>query len=40
MGIDATAAAESIRFSFGRDDDVATGVDAAGIVSGVIEDLS
>jgi cysteine desulfurase len=40
MGIGATAAAESIRFSFGRDDDVTTGAEAARIVSGVIEDLS
>ena len=40
MGIGATAAAESIRFSFGRDDNAATGADAARIVSGVIEDLS
>ena len=40
MGIGATAAAESIRFSFGRDDDAATGAEAAGIVTGVIEDLS
>jgi cysteine desulfurase len=40
MGIDGTAAAESIRFSFGRDDDAATGAEAAVIVSGVVEDLS
>ncbi len=40
MGIDGAAAAESIRFSFGRDDDAATGAEAARIVSGVIEDLS
>jgi len=40
MGVDDTAASESIRFSFGRDDDAATGAEAARIVSGVVEDLS
>ena len=39
MGIDGTAASESVRFSFGRDDDAATGAEAARIVSGVVEDL-
>ena len=40
MGVDSTTASESIRFSFGRDDDAATGAEAARIVSGVVEDLS
>jgi cysteine sulfinate desulfinase/cysteine desulfurase-like protein len=40
MGFDTRAASESIRFSFGRDDDGATGATAAMIVSGVVEDLS
>lgn len=40
MGIDNTAASESVRFSFGRADDAATGAEAARIVSGVVEDLS
>ncbi|MEA2023224.1 MAG: cysteine desulfurase family protein [Actinomycetota bacterium] len=40
MGIGDTAAAESIRFSFGRDDDAAIGAEAALVVSNVIEDLS
>ncbi len=40
MGVDDTAASESIRFSFGRDDDAAMGAEAARIVSGVVEDLS
>ncbi len=40
MGVDDTAASESVRFSFGRDDDAATGAEAARIVSGVVEDLS
>ncbi len=40
MGIDGTAASESVRFSFGRDDDAETGAEAARIVSGVVEDLS
>ncbi len=39
MGIDGTAASESVRFSFGRDDDAETGAEAARIVSGVVEDL-
>ena len=40
MGIAPVAASESVRFSFGRDDDAATGAAAAQIVSGVIESLS
>jgi len=40
MGIEPRAASESIRFSFGRDDDESTGTEAARIVSGVVEDLS
>ncbi len=40
MGVNDTAASESIRFSFGRDDDAATGAEAARIVSDVVEDLS
>ncbi|MFV9672387.1 MAG: cysteine desulfurase family protein [Acidimicrobiia bacterium] len=40
MGVDSTAASESVRFSFGRNDDAATGAEAARIVSGVVEDLS
>ena len=40
MGVDSRAASESIRFSFGRGDDAATGAEAATIVSGVVEDLS
>ena len=40
MGIEPIAASESIRFSFGRDDDESTGVEAARIVAGVVEDLS
>jgi len=40
MGVDDTAASESIRFSFGRDDDAETGAKAARIVSSVVEDLS
>jgi cysteine desulfurase len=40
MGIEPVAASESIRFSFGRDDDVATGAAAARIVAEVVEDLS
>ena len=40
MGIDPVAASESIRFSFGRDDDESTGATAAQIVSDVVEDLS
>lgn len=40
MGVGSTEASESIRFSFGRDDDAATGAEAARIVSGVVEDLS
>lgn len=40
MGFDDTAASESIRFSFGRDDDAAIGAEAALVVSDVIEDLS
>lgn len=37
MGVDPKAASESIRFSFGRDDDESTGADAARIVVGVVE---
>lgn len=40
MGVDPVAASESVRFSFGRDDDASTGATAARIVSGVVEDLS
>ena len=40
MGVDPVAASESIRFSFGRDDDASTGAAAAEIVAGVVEDLS
>ncbi|MEA2009189.1 MAG: aminotransferase class V-fold PLP-dependent enzyme, partial [Actinomycetota bacterium] len=40
MGVDDTAASESIRFSFGRDDDAGTGSLAARIVSEVVEELS
>ena len=40
MGIEPVAASESIRFSFGRDDDASTGAAAAQIVSDVVEDLS
>lgn len=40
MGVDDTAASESIRFSFGRDDDAGIGSLAAGIVSEVVEELS
>ena len=40
MGIEPVAASESIRFSFGRDDDASTGATAAQIVSDVVEDLS
>lgn len=40
MGVDDTAASESIRFSFGRDDDAGTGRLAARIVSEVVEELS
>lgn len=40
MGIDPVAASESIRFSFGRDDDASTGAVAARIVGDVIEALS
>lgn len=40
MGIDDASASESIRFSFGRDDDAATGAEAARIVSSVVEDLA
>lgn len=40
MGVDDTAASESIRFSFGRDDDAETGAEAARIVSSVVEDLT
>ena len=40
MGIEPVAASESIRFSFGRDDDESTGAEAARIVSDVVEDLS
>jgi cysteine desulfurase len=40
MGVNDTAASESIRFSFGRDDDATTGAEAARIVSDVAEDLS
>ena len=39
MGVDGTAASESIRFSFGRNDDADTGAEAARIVSNVVEDL-
>lgn len=37
MGITPAAAAESIRFSFGRDDDESTGAAAADVVAGVVE---
>ena len=40
MGMEPVAASESIRFSFGRDDDESTGAEAARIVSDVVEDLS
>ncbi|MEA3511789.1 MAG: cysteine desulfurase family protein [Actinomycetota bacterium] len=40
MGIDNKKASESVRFSFGRDDDAGTGTEAARIVSRVVEDLS
>jgi cysteine desulfurase len=40
MCVDGATAAESIRFSFGRDDDAATGAEAARVVSAVVEDLS
>ncbi len=40
MGVGNTAASESVRFSFGRDDDAETGAEAARIVTGVVEDLS
>ena len=40
MGVDGATAAESIRFSFGRDDDAETGAEAARVVSAVVEDLS
>ena len=40
MGMTPAAASESIRFSFGRDDDESTGAEAAQIVAGVVEDLS
>jgi cysteine desulfurase len=40
MGMTPVAASESIRFSFGRDDDESTGAEAAQIVASVVEDLS
>lgn len=40
MGIEPAAAAESIRFSFGRDDDEATGAIAAATVGDVVEGLA
>jgi cysteine desulfurase len=40
MGVEPTAASESVRFSFGRDDDASTGAAAAQVVSGVVEGLS
>jgi cysteine desulfurase len=40
MGIEPDAASESIRFSFGRDDDETTGAMAADIVAGVVEALA
>jgi len=40
MGVEPVAASESVRFSFGRDDDESTGAAAARIVSNVVEDLS
>jgi len=40
MGIEPAAAAESIRFSFGRDDDESTGAIAAATVAGVVEGLA
>jgi cysteine desulfurase len=40
MGVGPVAASESIRFSFGRDDDASTGAAAAQIVADVVEGLS
>lgn len=40
MGVPPSAAAESVRFSFGRDDDATTGADAAQIVADVAGGLS
>ena len=40
MGIEPAAAAESIRFSFGRDDDETTGAIAAATVADVVEGLA
>ena len=40
MGLDREAAAESIRFSFGRQDDVTTAEEAARVVAGVVEGMS